>query len=84
MAAKALIGQPITPRQSDAPKQHAIQKKWRNGDPVAAQQAAQVQARHGSRKSGLPATQQRRVSSGAKKSEAVPTGQGDLFGGNNE
>ena len=52
--------------------------------PAAAQQAAQVQARHGSRKSGLPPTQQRRVSSGAKKAEAVPTGQGELFGENNE
>ena len=46
----------------------------------AGAQAAQVQARHGSRKSGLPATTQRRTGQSTQKKQTPVSTQGDLFG----
>jgi deoxyribodipyrimidine photo-lyase len=46
--------------------------------PQARIEAADVQDRHGSRKSGLPASSQRRKSKAPSKLE-VPSAQGDLF-----
>ena len=46
----------------------------------AHQEAGQVLARHGSRKSGLPPTSPRRSSSRSRKETAISSTQGDLFG----
>ena len=50
---------------------------------VAHQEAGQVLARHGSRKSGLPPTPQRRSGPRRNKEATVPSTQGDLFGPDN-
>lgn len=50
------------------------------GTAEAHQEAGQVLARHGSRKSGLPPTPQRRSGPRRNKEAAVPSTQGDLFG----
>ena len=47
-------------------------------------QAGQVLARHGSRKSGLPPSAKRHTGPSAKKTEAPPCTQGDLFGQDGE
>jgi deoxyribodipyrimidine photo-lyase len=53
------------------------------GTAVAHQEAGQVLARHGSRKSGLPPTPQHRSGPRRKKEATVPSSQGDLFGPDN-